>query len=38
MLLSKAAYNKKICQNKEKQQYIAVCTVKMFIETSAKHS
>ena len=32
----KATYNKYICQIKEKQ-YIPVGTVKIFIETSAKH-
>ena len=31
MLLSKATYNKYICQ---KKQYITVCTVRMFIEPS----
>ena len=36
-LLSKATYNKNICQKKEKQQYIAVGTVILFIEASAKH-
>ena len=35
MLLSKATYNKYIRQEKEKQ-HIAVGTVKMFIEPSAK--
>ena len=35
--LSKAIYNKYTWQKKEKQQYIAVGTVRMFIETSAKH-
>ncbi|CAL8365855.1 unnamed protein product [Arctogadus glacialis] len=35
--LSKATYNKSICQKKEKQQYISVGTVRMFIEPSAKH-
>ena len=29
--------NQYICQKKEKQQYIAVGTAKMFIEPSAKH-
>ena len=33
MFLSKATYNKHICQKKDKQ-YIAVCTVRMFIEPS----
>ena len=37
MLLSKATYDKYIFQKKEKQQYIAVGTVRMFIEPSAKH-
>ena len=37
MLLSKATYKKYICQKKENQQYIAVGTVKMFIEPSAKN-
>ena len=37
MLLSKATYYKYICQKKEKQQYIAVSTVRMFIEPSAEH-
>ena len=36
-LLYKATYNKDICQKKEKQQYITVGTVRMFIEPSAKH-
>ena len=36
-LLSKAPYNNYICQEKEKQQYIFVGTVRMFIEPSAKH-
>ena len=36
MLLSKVTYNKYICQKKEKQ-YIAVGTLRMFIETSVKH-
>ena len=35
-LSSKATYNKYICQKIEKQ-YIAVGTVRMFIEPSAKH-
>ena len=30
-------YNKHIFQKKEKQQYITVGTVRMFIEQSAKH-
>ena len=34
-LLSKATWNKK--EKKEKQQFISVGTVRMFIETSAKH-
>ena len=33
--LADATYNKYICQKKEKQ-YIAVCTVKICIETRAK--
>ena len=33
-LLSKATKNKYICQMKEKQKYIAVGTVRMFIEPS----
>ena len=37
MLLSKATYDKYIFQKKEKQQYIAVGTVRLFIEPSAKH-
>ena len=28
--------NKKPCQKKEKKQYIAISTVRMFIETSSK--
>ena len=38
-LLSKATYIiiNYICQKKEKQQYTAVGTVLMFIETSTKH-
>ena len=28
---------KSICQKKEKQQYISVSTVRMFLEPSAKH-
>ena len=36
-LLSKATYNNYICEKKEKQQYISVGTVRMFIEPSAKH-
>ena len=36
-LLSKASYNKYICQKKEKLQYISVGTERMFIEPSAKH-
>ena len=32
MLLFKATYNKYICQKKEKQQYITVGRVKIFIE------
>ena len=32
----KATYNQFICQKREKL-YIAVCTVRMFIEPSAKH-
>ena len=36
-LLSKATYDKLICKKKEKQQYIAVSTVRMFIEPSVKH-
>ena len=36
MLLSEVTYNKYICQKKEKQ-YIAVDTVRMFIEPSPKH-
>jgi hypothetical protein len=35
-LISKATYNKCLCQKRVKQ-YIAVGTVGMFIETSAKH-
>ena len=36
--LSKVTYNFKcICQKKEKQQYISVGTVRMFIEPSAKY-
>ena len=35
MLLSKANYNRCICQ-KKKNQYITLCTVRMFIEPSAK--
>ena len=31
-LLSKATYNKYTCQKKEKQQYISVDTVRLFIE------
>ena len=31
MLLSKVTYNNYICQKNEKQQYIVVETVKMFI-------
>ena len=34
MLLSKATYNKYVCQ---KKQYIAVGTVRMFIEPRVKH-
>jgi hypothetical protein len=30
-------YNKYICQKKEKQQYISVGTVRMFIEPGARH-
>ena len=37
MLLSKETYNKYICQKKEKQQYIAVGKVNVFVEPSAKH-
>ena len=36
MLLSKATYNKHICQKKEKQ-YAAVGTVRRFIEPCAEH-
>ena len=36
MLLSKATYNKYIC-NKKVKQYITVGTVRMFTEPSAKH-
>ena len=36
-LLSEATYNKYISQKKEKQQYITVCKVRMFIEPRAKH-
>ena len=36
-LLSKATYNKYICQKKQKLQYIAVGTVRMFIEPIAEH-
>ena len=36
-LLSKASYNKYICQKKQKQQYITVGTVRMFLEPSTKH-
>ena len=36
-VFSKAIYSKYFCQKKEKQQYIAVSTVRMFIEPSAKH-
>ena len=36
-LLSKATYNKNVCQKKVKQQFIAVGTLKMFMEPSAKH-
>ena len=36
-LLSKATYNKYICQKKEKRQDIAVNTVKMFRETSTNN-
>ena len=32
MLLSKVTYSKYICEKKEKQQYISVGTVRMFIE------
>ena len=32
-LLPKTTYNKYICPKKEKQQYIAVATVRMFKET-----
>ena len=35
MLLSKATYNNYICQKIEKQQCIAVSTVRMLIEPSA---
>ena len=36
--LPKATYNKYICRKKEKQQYIAVSTVRMFMETNCnKH-
>ena len=35
--LSKATYNKFVCQKKEKPQYISVGTVRMSIEPSAKH-
>ena len=37
MFLSKTNYNKYICQEKEKQQYISVGAVRMFIEPSDKH-
>ena len=36
-LLSKATYSKYICRKKEKQEYVSVGTVRMFIEPSAKH-
>ena len=36
-LISKATYNKYICLKKGKQQYLAVGTVRLFIEPSAKH-
>ena len=36
MLLSKAAYNKYICQ-KKKNNILLSATVGMFVETSAKH-
>ena len=32
-----SALHKNICQKKEKQQYIALGTERMFIEPSAKH-
>ena len=35
ILLAKAIYNKYICQKEKK--YITISTVKLFIETSAKH-
>ena len=37
MLLSKVTYNKYICQKKEEEQFIAVGTVRMFIEPSANN-
>ena len=37
-LLSKATYNKYICQKKEKQQYIAVGTVRMFMEVPSTNN
>ena len=35
--LSKVTYNKCICHKKEKQQYVAVGRVRMFIEPSVEH-
>jgi hypothetical protein len=35
-LLSKATYSKYICQKKEKQQYLAIGTVRMFREISGQ--
>ena len=38
MLLSKACYNKYICQTKEKRQYISVCKVQRMLKEASSHA